>query len=224
MEYAQFLHAVGACRGPHSSIALSRPGRRSGFTLIELLVVLAIIGVLIGILVPVLSAARSVLVTARSRCGRAACSSTAPRAGLAMRGYLDANNDTFPFASFMPSVGAFPIMDGDPVNIVDVLLPYASGDTKAFRCPMDEGQIDRSAPHGRKPYFETEKTSYEYRSHLLGGQTMKTAIERIRDFTGETRQENSIWIFRDYDNFHGTGGNEGARRYVYNDGHVTDFE
>lgn len=217
MENVQSHCALGTLRGISHSPAPSGRARRAGFTLIELLVVLAIIGVLIGILVPVLSAARS-------RGERTACSSNIRQVGLAMRGYLDANNDTFPFASFMPSVDAFPIMDGGPINIVDVLLPFASGDTRAFRCPMDEGQIDRSAPHGRKPYFETEKSSYEYRSHLLGGQTMKTAIERIRDFTGETRQENAIWIFRDYDNFHATGGSEGARRYVYNDGHVTDFE
>lgn len=89
---------------------------------------------------------------------------------------------------------------------------------------MDQGQFERLKPNIRKPYYVTEKSSYQYRGHLLGGQTMKAALERIRDFLGESRQESSIWIFQDYDNFHAPGGTEGARRYVYSDGRVSDFE
>jgi hypothetical protein len=29
---------------------------------------------------------------------------------------------------------------------------------------------------------------------------------------------------RDFNNFHGEPGKDGARRYLYYDGHVTDFE
>jgi len=36
--------------------------------------------------------------------------------------------------------------------------------------------------------------------------------------------DNSIWIMRDYFNFHGEAGTPGARRYLYIDGHVTDYE
>jgi hypothetical protein len=35
---------------------------------------------------------------------------------------------------------------------------------------------------------------------------------------------NTIWFANDYNNFHGKAGQIGARRYVYIDGHVSDFE
>lgn len=206
--------SVGGRRRRYGSLLA---GAARAFTLLELLVVIAIIALLIGILVPVLSAARS-------RGERTACTSNIRQVGLAMQSYLDANNDVYPFASFMPSVDAFPVPTGDTIYIADILTPHASGDPKTFACPNDHGQMERTVPNIGKPYFATERCSYEYRSHLLGGETMKGALERIRDFTGENRQENSIWIFRDYDNFHAAGGTEGARRYVYVDGHVTDFE
>jgi len=207
---------VGPRRHQHDS-AHHAATRLCAFTLIELLVVIAIIALLIGILLPVLSAARA-------RGERTACTSNIRQVGFAVRSYLDSNNDVYPFGSFMPSVDAFPVSSGETIYIADVLAPHLSGDAAAFHCSMDQGQIERPAPSTGKSYFATEKSSYEYRSHLLGGQTMKTALERIRDFTGENRQESSIWIFRDYDNFHAQGGTEGARRYVYSDGRVTDFE
>lgn len=188
------------------------------FTLIELLVVIAIIALLIGILLPVLSAARA-------RGERTACTSNIRQVGFAMRSYLDANSDVYPFASDLPSMTPGPI--DETIYIADVLLPHASGDIKAFRCPMDQGQFERLEPNIRKPYYVTEKSSYQYRGHLLGGRTMKAALELLRDFPGPgggNRLESSIWIFQDYDNFHAPGGTEGARRYVYSDGRVSDFE
>lgn len=193
-----------------------RPSTRA-FTLIEVLVTIAIIAVLIGILFPAISAARS-------RGERTACSSNIHQVGMAMRSYLDANGDVYPFASFMPSVDSFPVQSGQTIFIADVLLEHAAGDPKIFACTKDTGQIARTAPNVGKSYFDTEKSSYEFRSHLLGGQTMESALKRLQEFTGERRSESTIWIFRDYDNFHGTGGTDGARRYVYSDGHVTDFE
>ena len=190
--------------------------RLRAFTLIELLLAIAIIAALIGILFPALSAARA-------RGVRTACSSNLRQVGMAMRSYLDTSNDVYPFASFMPSIDAFPVSTGETIFIVDVLLPYAP-DPKVFSCPKDQGQMERPAPYVGRSYFDTGKSSYEYRSHLLGGQTMESALRRIQDFMGERRMENTIWIFRDYDNFHGEGGSEGARRYVYSDGHVTDYE
>lgn len=194
------------------------PGRSlAGFTLIEVLLAIMIIAVLIAILFPAIGAARS-------RGERTACTSNIHQVGMAMRSYLDSNNDTYPFASFMPSIDAFPVPTGETVFVADLLLPHAAGDPKVFACPKDAGHLERLAPNTGKSYFATEKSSYEFRSHLLGGQTMESALRRLQDFTGERRMENTIWIFRDYDNFHGQGGSEGARRYVYSDGHVTDFE
>lgn len=210
----QVVSRVGLGRHQHD-FARRAASRFRAFTLIELLVVIAIIALLIGILLPVLSAARA-------RGERTACTSNIRQVGFAMRSYLDSNNDVYPYASNLPSTTPSPA--DETIYIADVLLPHASGDPKAFQCPMDQGQFERLEPNIRKPYYVTEKSSYQYRGHLLGGQTMKAALERIRDFLGESRQESSIWIFQDYDNFHAPGGTEGARRYVYSDGRVSDFE
>jgi prepilin-type N-terminal cleavage/methylation domain-containing protein len=203
--------------------SFSRVHSRRGFTLIELLIVISIIAVLIGILIPVLSAAR-----ARGR--MTACSNNLRQLMIGMRAYLDANADLYPYASFMPSMGPSPINNGPTIYIADVLSGYLSGETKAFGCPADVGGIDRD-PDGIMPanyaryasYLSTEKSSYDYRNRL-GGLTIKAALDRRAEFSGRRSFENTYWIFRDYDNFHGTGGKPGARRYVYNDSHVTDFE
>ena len=197
--------------------------RRRGFTLIELLVVIGIIAVLIGILIPVLSAARS-----RGR--MTACSNNLRQLMLAMRSYLDANADLYPYASFMPSMTPEPIEDGPAIYISDVLAPHMGAEAKAFACPADVGGSDRD-PDGIMPatypkfatYFSTEKSSYEYRTRI-GGLTIKAILDRRAEFTGRRGLENTYWIFRDFDNFHGPGGKPGARRYVYNDTHVADFE
>ncbi len=68
-----------------------RQNRRSGFTLIELLVVVAIIAVLVAILLPSLQRARE---SAQS----ATCASQEKQMGLALRMYLDDNNETYPVA------------------------------------------------------------------------------------------------------------------------------
>lgn len=203
---------------------------RRGFTLIELLISIGIIAVLIGILVPALTAAR-----ARGR--RTACSSSLKQVGLGLRSYLDGNNDIFPYASDMPSVDPAPIgfpapgpnpqpvdpTDLKPIFIADVLLMHVGNQTKTFACPSDVGDYERTPPNTRKSYFQTEKSSYQYRSRL-GGLTASEWIKRRAEFTGTTYNENTGWIFCDYNNFHGPNGQPGARRYLFYDGHVSDFE
>ncbi len=194
------------------------PAKR-GFTLIELLVVVAIIGSLVAILMPALSGAR-----ARAR--RTACSSNLRELGLGLSSYMRDSGDIFPYASFMPSMGTAPVDDvTEPIYIADVLANHV-GNEKAFKCPDDLGGEPRDDPNNGKSYFESERSSYEYRTQpRLGGRTMKDVVQRIQQGpSGEQLQESTIWIMRDFNNFHGIPGQEGARRYLYYDGHVTDFE
>jgi|CXWL01.1.fsa_nt_gi prepilin-type N-terminal cleavage/methylation domain-containing protein len=190
---------------------------RRAFTLIELLIVIGVIAVLIGILAPVLSAARS-------RGKLASCSNNLRQIGLGMRSYLDANADIYPYASSVPSIGPGPIFDSDaPIYIADVLLTHAGGDPKVFACPNDIDGADRPAPFTGTPYFKSEKSSYEYRTRLAG-KTMESYLKERQEDGRPRIPENTVWVFQDYWNFHGEPGKNGARRYLYNDNHVTDFE
>ncbi len=79
------------------------PSRLRGhaFTLVELLVVIALIAVLISILLPSIDAARN-------QARRASCASNLKQLGVAMQSYLPANGDHLPYASYMPSMSAWP--------------------------------------------------------------------------------------------------------------------
>jgi prepilin-type N-terminal cleavage/methylation domain-containing protein len=215
---------------------------RSGFTLIELLISVGIIAVLIGILVPSLNAARS-----RGR--RTACTSNLHQVGLGMRSYLDSNNDIFPYASYMPSIGASPIgipqfdslPDGPPqavgidevkpIYIADVLLSHVGGATTVFNCPNDvigAADIERDAPNAGKTYFSTEKSSYKYRASppwlWLGGRSAANFIKAVAERSGTHFNENTFWILSDYNGFHAPKAQPGRWRYLFYDGHVSDFE
>lgn len=193
--------------------------RQRAFTLIELLVVIAIIGSLIAILMPALSGAR-----ARAR--RTACSTNLRELGLGLASYMRDSGDIFPYASFMPSLGPAPVDDlTEPLYIADVLAIHV-GNEKVFKCPDDvPGAFERDAPNEGKSYYDSERSSYEYRTMpRLGGRTMKDVVSRVHEFSGNQYQESTIWIMRDFNNFHGEPGKDGARRYLYYDGHVTDFE
>jgi prepilin-type N-terminal cleavage/methylation domain-containing protein len=219
-------------------------GKRRSFTLIELLTVIAIISLLLAILLPSLGAARA-------NAKRAVCAANLRQIGVAMRSYLNVSNDRYPYASHMPSItGRSPVdcppepLDcNEPVYIADVLAAETSFQPKVFQCPMDqgggEGGEDRGPPNYFKSYFQTERSSYEYHGSLgygarsLGGQTIDEYAEQYlqsqlarkvpKDEIREIRK-NSFWIFQDFNNFHAPYGMPGARRYLYADGHVTDYE
>ena len=111
----------------------------------------------------------------------------------------------------------------NPVYIADVLKNFTGKNPKAFLCPADETDVGRPAPNFGKSYFESERSSYIYRTRLLNGRNLADVKALLRRF-GMEAGDNEIWLMSDYDNFHGEGGKPGARRYVYIDGHVGDYE
>jgi prepilin-type N-terminal cleavage/methylation domain-containing protein len=234
--------------------------KRDGFTLIEVLVVVGIIALLVAILVPS-------LMRAKAQARLTVCGSNLHQIGVAMTAYMPSNRDR------MPTVSAMPSAETPPVYLADVLRRYLPsgrnsqttalppgvyplvGTGGAYECPDDRpGNNERPEPPvglGRNvTYYQSEKMSYEFRTRLCG----HTPLEfpqyaggsgwRRRHNASMKLASNSIWIVRDYWNFHGqekayTGPddqrdpNQGsifvaspfpARRYVYIDGHVGDYE
>ncbi len=221
---------------------------RRAFTLVELLVVISILGLLMAILMPALQ-------RAREQSKRAVCAANLKQIGVGFSLYLDQNNDRLPFASRMPSIGSPPLpIDDDPIFLADVLLPFLEDQAEVFHCPSDRpGFSERGEPNEDKSYFETERSSYEYRTGMsvemgwtVMGKSIPEAARFLENFYEDrfnielTIPDNSFWLLRDYNNFHGKGvkrgdDNEfpgesgprsgpGARRYLYSDGHVSDFE
>jgi len=194
-----------------------RRRRLRAFTIIELLVVIAIISLLIGIIGPTLSAARR-------HAERATCAAHLREVGLALRAYLDSNEEKLPYASAMPSFGPFPLpLKSEPIYISKALARDTGDQAQVFQCPSDKADNDRDEPNRGKSYFQTELSSYEFRWRL-GGTTLEEFVKWVDEVMGRHLTLTDIWLFRDYNNFHGPGGTRGSRRYLYIDGHVTDME
>ncbi len=191
---------------------------RRAFTLIELLVVIVILGLLISIMSPALA-------QARAKARRTACASSLRQIGLALRSYLQSSsNDRMPYASFMPSMSSAPLKGPDSIYIADVLAADTGGQGNVFKCPSDlPSDIDRGLPNAGKSYFTTERSSYAYQVRL-GGLSLEDYARQIREHTQMDIRINSVWLLRDYNNFHAPAGKPGSRRYLYIDGPVTDFE
>ena len=112
-----------------------------------------------------------------------------------------------------------------------MLVPHTGKQDKLFRCPSDEPDFDRDPPNTGLSYFQSERSSYEYRTghhghSLLAGRTITEVANLMERHSGQPKAEHSIWIMQDYRNFHNPAGTSkvGARRYLYIDGHVTDYE
>ncbi len=190
---------------------------RRAFTLIELMVVVAVIGLLVGILVPALS-------SARASAKRTACAGNLRQVGTGLQAYISGNRDRFPHASFMPSMSPFPLEVPKAIRIADV-IGKEIGDTTAFHCPNDLSDSGRPAPNAGLTYFQSEGSSYEYRTRpSLGGRTAQEIAAFYEQRADMKIADNAFWVMRDFNNFHAPGGKPGARRYLYSDGHVTDFE
>jgi prepilin-type N-terminal cleavage/methylation domain-containing protein len=202
---------------------------RGAFTLIELMVVIAIIALLIAILMPALG-------KARASAKRTACGAQLKDIGVALQVYINNNRGRLPHVSQLPSIGPFPLRTKKAFSIADVLKDEITS-PKAFQCPGDVSGISRTPPNDGLSYFESEGTSYEFRWQL-NGLTLNEAAERFSRMLDTSVADNMIWVMRDYWNFHDAKSpapsqessqgqfklDPGARRYLYIDGHVGDFE
>ncbi len=197
--------------------------KRKGFTLIEVLVVVAIIGLLIGILT-------SSLVAARAEARRTACGARLSQVGKGMLSYMEQSRDRMPHASRVPSIDPDPLTK--TIYFADVLKMHVKTGA-VMQCPNDvAGAFDRDPP---KSYFETEKSSYEYRVELAGLAPAEFHSKVLPpDPPGQTQTSsrrispNTVYISKDYRNFHGSrktaGRSNRSFQYLYIDGHVGDFE
>jgi prepilin-type N-terminal cleavage/methylation domain-containing protein len=185
-----------------------------GFTLVELLVVIGIITLLLGILMPGLGKVRQI-----SR--RVACKAQLHSVAQAFRMYLDDNRNTMPPAAAMPWNPDDPTMPiSDKLPLVKYLGTYLSvpnselAETngkncyaKVLCCP---GDIKSGDP---KHYFRIQQSSYAY-NEWRGNRSMNRA-----SFT-KNAPERDVEILWDFEAFHGTAGQAGAKNYLYSDCHV----
>jgi prepilin-type N-terminal cleavage/methylation domain-containing protein/prepilin-type processing-associated H-X9-DG protein len=173
---------------------------KSGFTLLELLIVVVIIAVLLGIVLPSLG-------RAKQTAGRSACGEQLHAMGVAMREYLNENNDFMPVAAQLPSVNtAYPPL---PVAL-HTQVPAAN----VWKCPADNLGYTRASDGQSFPsYFAGETLSYEYNMGLNG-------IRVDRYFLYPLLQDHATYLLADFDSFHGDPGTVDAKNLLYADGHV----
>ena len=180
--------------------------RSHGFSLIELLVVIAIIGALLALLLPAVLAARE---SGR----RIECKGHLKQIGYAFEMYLQANGGPrakFPLVAVLPeSVNP----DGLP-GLHDLLMPFAESNGEMWRCPSDSIPLIGDGTS----YFDREGLSYGYPVVTVAG---KTRQQVLSDSGGGAIESSSrVLIVFDRLAFHGPAGQDGARNYLYLDGHV----
>jgi prepilin-type N-terminal cleavage/methylation domain-containing protein/prepilin-type processing-associated H-X9-DG protein len=188
--------------------------QNKGFTLVELLTVIGIIGVLVSLLLPAIQRARE---SSRST----QCKSNLRQIGLAMTQYLDRQGERgkFPQTARLPKT-----QNPDKLpSLYDVLSPFCENNREIFACPSDyfmptpdENGVISDEDRRYETWHDREGLSYEYPSVRF---EFKTRPE-VLDTKAGTVGTSVVWIVYDFDAFHGSPGENGARNYAYLDGHV----
>jgi len=206
---------------------------KPGFTLVELLVVIAIIAILLSILMPALAKARSLT-------KRLVCAKNLKQIDLAIRLYLDSNEDTYPCAK-------------DPVS-QDSSNPYwlwMGRGWRSFVEPYLGGNIDVNnpsvlfCPADPTDKEKHESTSYSYSMAFYHSPEQIDLINNTR-YTYDIPDQPSVavpsvpqasinvarpsgkiivgewlsnhWRMKEKDN--GWWGWEGCRNFLFVDGHI----
>jgi prepilin-type N-terminal cleavage/methylation domain-containing protein/prepilin-type processing-associated H-X9-DG protein len=130
--------------------------RQKGFTLIELLVVIAIIAILAAMLLPALNRAKSEAQSAK-------CKSNLRQFGLALKMYVDENQQQYPF---------WHVGEGGDYGWETSLEPYLrlSWTNRSVHCPAYKGRILHIP--GSLDFGSFDITSYGYNHRGTGGETL----------------------------------------------------